>query len=86
MKIKQLGRVFKKESSGMRKRLKYGNLSKQDSTSDHDAHIEGVIGAKDASCFLFHALGKILHFKSMYLLKVKLKEKMNSFLLVNYES
>ena len=56
----------KKESSGSGRRLKYGSLAKQDSGSEDSSQTEMVIGSKDTTCFLFHALGKILYFKSEF--------------------
>ena len=62
--LKTVQKRLKKESSGSGRRLKYGSLAKQDSGAAGSLQTEVVIGAKDTTCFLFHALGKILYFKS----------------------
>ena len=62
--LKTAQKHLKKESSGSGRRLKYGSLAKQDSGTAGSGQAEVIIGAKDTTCFLFHALGKILYFKS----------------------
>lgn len=62
-KIKSLQKALKKEPSGSKKRLKYGGLSQRDSESNEQSGQTVIIGAKDTTCFLFHALGKIFYFK-----------------------
>ncbi|KAK7101052.1 cell cycle checkpoint protein RAD17-like [Littorina saxatilis] len=61
--LRTIQKRLKKESSGSGRRLKYGSLAKQDSGASNSTQHEVVIGAKDTTCFLFHALGKILYFK-----------------------
>ncbi|KAL8598637.1 hypothetical protein ACOMHN_013520 [Nucella lapillus] len=52
----------KKAKSGSGRGLKYAGVARQDSGSAPPL-TQAALGAKDTACFLFHALGKILHFK-----------------------
>ncbi|XP_067677591.1 cell cycle checkpoint protein RAD17-like [Haliotis asinina] len=49
----------KKSSSGSGRRLKYETSQKKDTNSE----AVSSIGARDTSCFLFHAIGKVLYCK-----------------------
>ncbi|XP_048256560.1 cell cycle checkpoint protein RAD17-like [Haliotis rufescens] len=49
----------KKSSSGSGRRLKYETSQKKDTNSEAGSSI----GARDTSCFLFHAIGKVLYCK-----------------------
>lgn len=61
--LRSVQKRLKKESSGSGKRLKYSATARQDSGTAGLTESEVVIGAKDTTCFLFHALGKILYVK-----------------------
>ncbi|XP_050401206.1 cell cycle checkpoint protein RAD17, partial [Patella vulgata] len=53
----------RKTGKGSGSRLKYESSKKRDSSkTSSEAELAGI-GARDTSCFLFHAIGKILHCK-----------------------